>query len=83
MLRKFIVNYIGGKYGEPLHEAKELEDSESVICGYVSWALLNSPALSILLIRSEKDGGKVVAVAEKKVLVTLKQHGAADITKLI
>lgn len=83
MLKKFILNYIGGKYGEPVHEAIELEDSEYVICGYVSWALLHSPALSVLLVQSEKDGGQVVAVAEKKVLVTLKQHGAADITKLI
>lgn len=83
MLRKFIVKYVGGYYYTSYHETIALEDNESAICGYVSWALLHSPALSVLLVQSEKDGGQVVAVAERKVLVTLKQQDAADITKLI
>lgn len=83
MLRKFIVKYIGGFYYTSYHETIALEDNESTICGYISWALIHSPANSIALIQSDKDGGQVVAVAEKKVQITLMQKDGADITKLI
>lgn len=83
MLRNFIVKYFGGFYYTSYHETIALEDNESTICGYCSWALLHSPATSIALIQSDKDGGRVVAVAEKKVQITLRQQDAADITKLI
>lgn len=83
MQRKFIVQYVRQSYYASYQENVVLEDSESAICGYVSWALLHSPALSVMLIQSDEDGGRVVAVAEKKVQITLKQQDAADITKLI
>lgn len=83
MLKKFIVEYLGGMYGVSDSVEIELEDKESTICGYVSWCLLHHRAVSILLYQYDKDGKKLVAVAEKKVQITLKQQGAADITKLI
>ena len=83
MIRKFIVKYSGGSYIASYRETVALEDNESTICGYISWALMHSPANSIVLFQSVNDGGQVVAVAEKKVQITLKQHDAADITKLI
>ena len=83
MLRKFIVKYFGCFYSTSYSETIALEDNESTICGYCSWALLHSPATSIALIQSDKEGVQIVAVAEKKVQITLKQAGAADITKLI
>lgn len=83
MRKEFIVKYVGGKYEYSLDEIIELEDSESAICGYVSWTLQNSSANSIYLYRIDKGGLQLVAFAEKKVLITLKQRDAAYIAKLI
>lgn len=83
MLKSFIVKFVGGIYEDPYSCEIGLEDGVSAICGYVSWCLLHYRADLVLLFETEKDGGELVAMAEKKVLVTLKQHNAADITKLI
>lgn len=83
MLGKFIVVYVGVISNISWNQDILLEDKESTICGFVSWCLLHSPADSVLLYRTVKDGKQLVAVAEKKVQITLKQQGAADITKLI
>lgn len=83
MLKTFIVKFVGGIYEDPYSCEIELGDGDSTICGYVSWCLLHYRANLVLLFDTEKDGGELVAIAEKKVLVTLKKQGAADITKLI
>lgn len=83
MLRKFIVKYVGGKYKDSIDEIIELEDKESTICGYVSWTLQNSSANSIYLYRMGMDNLRLVAVAERKVLVTMRVPYADYITKLI
>lgn len=83
MLRKFIVKYVGGEYKDSIEEIIELEDKESTICGYVSWTLQHSSANSIYLYRIGKGIVRLVAVAEKKVLVTLKVPYADYITKLL
>lgn len=83
MLGKFLVEYIGGGSNFSWNQEILLEDEDSIICGFVSWCLLHSPAISILLYRTVKDGKQLVAVAVKKVQITLKQQDAADITKLI
>lgn len=83
MLGKFIVEYVGEISNISWNQDIIMENNESTICNFVSWCLLHSPADTLLLYRTGKDGKQLVAVAEKKVQITLKQHDAADITKLI
>lgn len=83
MLRKFIVKYVGGIYDDPYSSEIVLGDGDSTICGYVSWSVLHYRADLVLLYNTEENGGELVAMAEKKVLVTLKKHHAANITKLL
>lgn len=83
MQKKFHVKYLGGFNYPSYIETIVLEDTESAICGYISWALLHSAANSVMLIQPYNDGGRVVAMGTKRVQITLKRDGAADITKLI
>lgn len=83
MLRKFIVEFVGDDYDVTSSREIVLSDKDSTICGYVSWCVSRYSADLVLLYNTEEDGGGLVAMAEKKVLVTLKKHGAADITKLL